>query len=254
MGIHLDADWYEIPTPFPAENLGVFVTSYIPTTYRRREDSIYDLVDSLAEIVKAKKGNYIAFFPSHVYLRSALEKFTERYPGMKTLQQSSMMSDEERLEFLTEFDDVETEKLGFAVMGGVFGEGVDLKGSKLIGAIIIGVGLPQLSLERDLIRDYFDERVDGDSSANGSAIASASGRGGVDGFDYAYQYPGMNRVLQTAGRVIRSETDQGIVCLIDHRFNESRYRQLFPVNWQPQVMRNKNELAQSIKRFWSTID
>ena len=254
MGIHLDADWYEIPTPFPAENLGVFVTSYIPTTYRRREDSIYDLVDSLAEIVKAKKGNYIAFFPSHVYLRSALEKFTERYPGMKTLQQSSMMNDEERLEFLTEFDDVETEKLGFAVMGGVFGEGVDLKGSKLIGAIIIGVGLPQLSLERDLIRDYFDERVDGDSSANGSASASASERGGVDGFDYAYQYPGMNRVLQTAGRVIRSETDQGIVCLIDHRFNESRYRQLFPVNWQPQVMRNKNELAQSIKRFWSTID
>jgi DNA excision repair protein ERCC-2 len=242
MGIHLDADWYEIPTPFPAQNLGVFVTSYIPTTYRRREDSIYDLVDSLAEIVRAKKGNYIAFFPSHAYLRTALEKFTERYPGMNTLQQSSIMNDEERLDFLNQFDDVDTEKLGFAVMGGVFGEGVDLKGSKLIGAIIVGVGLPQLSLERDLIRDYFDERVD------------SSEYGRTDGFDYAYQYPGMNRVLQTAGRVIRSETDLGIVCLIDHRFNESRYRQLFPVSWQPQVMRNKNELAQSVKQFWSNID
>jgi DNA excision repair protein ERCC-2 len=102
--------------------------------------------------------------------------------------------------------------------------------------------LPQLSLERDLIRDYFDERVD------------SSEYGRTDGFDYAYQYPGMNRVLQTAGRVIRSETDLGIVCLIDHRFNESRYRQLFPVSWQPQVMRNKNELAQSVKQFWSNID
>lgn len=238
MGIHLDADWYEIPTPFPAQHLGVFVTSYIPTTYRRREDSIYDLVDSLAEIVQAKKGNYIAFFPSHAYLRQALEKFSERYPEMKTLQQDSIMSDEQRLDFLNEFDDVVTEKLGFAVMGGVFGEGVDLKGSKLIGAIIVGVGLPQLSLERDLIRDYFNEHADSN----------------VDGFDYAYQYPGMNRVLQTAGRVIRSETDKGIVCLIDHRFNEARYRQLFPSSWEPEVMRNKNELSQSVKRFWADVD
>ena len=103
--------------------------------------------------------------------------------------------------------------LGFAVMGGVFGEGIDLVGDRLIGAIIVGVGLPQLCVERDLIRDYFQEKTGA-------------------GFDYAYTFPGMNRVLQATGRVIRSETDRGVVLLIDARFAEPRYRRLFPAWWQ----------------------
>ncbi len=139
------------------------------------------------------------------------------------------MSDAERGEFLGRFDDDPDETLlGFAVMGGVFGEGVDLKGTRLIGVIIAGVGLPQIGIERDLIRDHFDGQ----------------------GFEFAYQYPGMNRVLQTAGRVIRDEADRGIVCLVDSRFAQQRYRRLFPAEWEVSVASDNESLTTGIARFW----
>ena len=116
-------------------------------------------------------------------------------------------------------------------MGGVFGEGIDLVGDRLIGAIIVGVGLPQLCVERDLIRDYFEERTGA-------------------GFDYAYTFPGMNRVLQATGRVIRSETDRGVVLLIDARFAEPRYRRLFPAWWHPARARNTAEIRSALAKFW----
>lgn len=230
MGLNENSLWYQIPSPFNANNLGVFTTSFLSTTYNNRTGSLYDLADTLALIVEARRGNYLVFFPSHAYLQMVLEKFRERHPSVDTVSQAASMNDGERTQFLAEFDETETPILGFAVMGGIFGEGVDLKGTRLIGAIVVGVGLPQIGTERNTIRDYFEP----------------SGKG----FEFAYQYPGMNRVLQTAGRVIRSESDRGIVCLIDHRFNDSTYRQLFPGHWQVQQARHQHHLQQLLTEFW----
>ena len=123
--------------------------------------------------------------------------------------------------------------VGFAVMGGVFGEAIDLEGDRLTGAVIIGVGLPALCVERDLIRKYFDEH---------------SGTG----FEFAYQYPGINKVFQASGRVIRSENDRGIVLLIDKRFSSSRYRSLFPEEWNPVFVRNEDQIQNVLRNFWGS--
>lgn len=230
LGLSEEANWYQLPSPFDPANLGVFATSFLSTTYHNRQASLYDLVDTLATIVQAQSGNYIAFFPSYAYLNMVYEKFSERYPGYRLVLQEAGMDDGARAGFLEAFEQTNQATLGFAVMGGVFGEGVDLKGEKLIGVIVVGVGLPQIGVERDLIKQHFD--ADG------------------QGFEYAYQYPGMNRVLQTAGRVIRSETDRGVVCLIDHRFNEARYRELMPGHWQVNLVKNANQLGQALQSFW----
>ncbi|MFN3238991.1 MAG: ATP-dependent DNA helicase, partial [Pseudomonadales bacterium] len=230
LGLSEEANWYQLPSPFDPANLGVFATSFLSTTYHNRQASLYDLVDTLATIVQAQSGNYIAFFPSYAYLNMVYEKFSERYPGHRLVLQEAGMDDGARAGFLEAFEQTNQATLGFAVMGGVFGEGVDLKGEKLIGVIVVGVGLPQIGVERDLIKQHFD--ADG------------------QGFEYAYQYPGMNRVLQTAGRVIRSETDRGVVCLIDHRFNEARYRELMPDHWQVNLVKNANQLGQALQSFW----
>ena len=143
------------------------------------------------------------------------------------------MTEPERDAFLTAFSIEQGETLvGFAVLGGIFGEGIDLVGERLIGAVIVGVGLPQLCVERNLIRDYFQ-------------------RQNVTGFDYAYTFPGMNRVLQAIGRVIRSETDGGVVLLIDARFNEVRYRRLFPAWWKFMKVRNSDTLREAVAAFWN---
>jgi DNA excision repair protein ERCC-2 len=142
------------------------------------------------------------------------------------------MTEAEREAFLAAFHTEHGATLvGFAVMGGVFGEAIDLVGERLIGAVIVGVGLPQLCLERNLIRDYFQQKT-------GS------------GFDYAYTFPGMNRVLQATGRVIRSETDRGVVLLLDARFAERRYQRLFPGWWRPMAVRDAARLREGVSRFW----
>jgi DNA excision repair protein ERCC-2 len=142
------------------------------------------------------------------------------------------MTESERDAFLAAFTVEHGETLvGFAVLGGIFGEGIDLVGERLIGAVIVGLGLPQLCVERDLIRDYFQQR-------------------NASGFDYAYTFPGMNRVLQAIGRVIRSETDRGVVVLIDARFNEARYRRLFPVWWKFVRVRHSASLEEAVGAFW----
>ena len=143
------------------------------------------------------------------------------------------MSESERDAFLAAFAVEHGETLvGFAVLGGIFGEGIDLVGERLIGAVIVGVGLPQLCVERNLIRDYFQSQ---------NAL----------GFEYAYTFPGMNRVLQAIGRVIRSETDRGVVLLLDRRFGEARYRRLFPAHWRPAIVRHATTLQDSVREFWA---
>ncbi len=234
LGLGEDSQWYHLPSPFDPNNLGVFVTSYLATTYHNRASSLYDLVDTIATLIAGQSGNYIVYFPSYAYLNMVYDKFVERHPGNKVIKQEPGMSDEERESFLETFDQDQTPVTGFAVMGGVFGEGVDLKGRRLIGVVVVGVGLPQIGIERDLIRDHFDQTG--------------------QGFEYAYQYPGMIRVLQTAGRVIRSEQDRGVVCLIDHRFNESRYRRLLPDHWQMTQVKSSGQLARELDTFWRKFE
>ena len=189
--------------------------------------------DALAALAGGKVGNYLAFFPSYAYLRRVHEDFTARYPGIATLAQESGLDDAARAAFLQKFtpDPAQT-LLGFGVMGGIFGEGVDLVGDRLIGCAIVGVGLPQVNPRQEILRRYYDEQ---------------SGTG----FDYAYRYPGMNKVLQAAGRVIRTAGDRGVVLLLDDRFARSEYTRLFPRHWQHLKYLNGTEaLKEELDRFW----
>jgi len=165
-----------------------------------------------------------------------LAEFQSCHPSVSVLVQRPGMTELERDNFLAAFSVEHGETLvGFAVLGGVFGEGIDLVGERLIGAIIVGVGLPQLCVERDLIRAYFQQQ---------NSL----------GFEYAYTFPGMNRVLQAMGRVIRSEADRGVVLLIDARFNEVRYRRLFPPWWKCVRVRHSSALEEAVVRFWQTVN
>jgi len=204
-----------LDSPFDDKNLCVMAELGVETRYKRRDESYDKIAALIKEILCAKRGNYLVFFPSYAYLKNVVELF-EIAPAdsYKIIVQQSGMSENERSEFLNHFDDGGGGVVGFAVMGGVFGEGIDLVGDRLSGAIIIGVGLPQVSDERELISQYFDAK-------------------NLSGFDYAYVFPGINRVLQAAGRVIRTENDRGVVCLIDSRFALGRYRELLPKRWLP---------------------
>lgn len=228
LGVDPEADWYQVPSPFDPENLGVYVASFVDTSFRGRDQSRSSLVDLIASVTSAKAGNYLVFFPSYRYLEDTLSAFETRYPETEVIRQAPTMTDAQRQAFLDELKPGGV-SLGFAVMGSVFSEGVDLVGDRLIGTIIVGVGLPQICEERELIKTHFEP----------------------DGFEYAYQYPGMTRVLQTAGRVIRSDQDRGIVCLVDTRFKESRYQDLFPVEWQVEVVTNQSALDSGLEVFWA---
>ena len=222
----------QLASPFPPENLAVLMHDRIGTRFNTRAETLPEVAQAIGAVTGERRGNYIVYFPSYQYLRAVQEQFQALRPAIRLLAQRPGMSEAEREAFLAAFAAGHTETLvGFAVMGGIFGEGIDLAGERLIGAIIVGVGLPHLCLERDLIRRLFQENL-------GS------------GFDYAYTYPGMNRVLQATGRVIRSETDCGVVLLIDTRFGEPRYRRLFPAWWRPTRVRNPAQIGQAVRHFW----
>lgn len=222
----------QLSSPFPAENLAVLIHDRIQTQFKARADSLGEVVHAIGTTVQGRPGNYLVYFPSYQYLNAVLPEFQVSYPGIAVRVQRPSMTERERDEFLAAFAVEHGETLvGFAVLGGIFGEGIDLVGEDLIGAIIVGVGLPQLCVERDLIREYFQKQ-------NSS------------GFEYAYTFPGMNRVLQAIGRVIRSENDRGVVLLIDVRFNEARYRRLFPPWWKYARVRHLSALEGALSEFW----
>jgi DNA excision repair protein ERCC-2 len=221
-------------SPFPTENVSLLIHNGIATKYAQRADSYAAIAESIESICCAHVGNYLVFFPSYAYLAAVLELLKERLPERQLLVQDRGMTEEAREAFLGQFSANNQETLvGLAVMGGIFGEGIDLVGERLIGAVVVGVGVPQVCLERDLIKDYFD-------------------RENNSGFAYAYQYPGFNRVLQATGRVIRTETDRGIIILMDERFTHARYRHLFPAHWQGfQVVQTTSEIKDKLTRFWA---
>ncbi len=222
-----------LPSPFPEKNFGIFVHDGVETTWKRREAHFDNVAESLAAAVSPKRGNYIAYFPSYAYLEAVRERFENRFPDTRLKIQSPGMGEGERDAFLSEFrEDVAETLLGFAVMGGVFGEGVDLCGERLSGVIVVGVGLPQVNMEQEEIRRHFDDTES-------------------MGFEYAYRYPGMNRVLQSAGRVIRSESDRGFVLLLDRRFTSPGTRTLFPAHWRKvAVLHTASVVSETVRKFW----
>ena len=220
-------------SPFPRENLGLWCASHISTRYKDRDGCITQIAELLAELVSAKPGNYLAFFPSYSYMQTVADAFAQLCPAIDTLCQTSGMEEAQRAEFLAKFTPHPGGTLlGFAVMGGVFGEGVDLTGDRLIGVAVIGPGLPQVGPRQEQLREYFDTT-----------------RGA--GFDYAYRFPGMNKVLQAAGRVIRTPDDKGVVLLIDDRFAAPDTRRLMPPHWQDLGLVNSREaLQKALRTFW----
>lgn len=221
-----------LESPFPSENLLLMVQDRVATTLRSRAESYSSVAASIAALAQTKAGNYLAFFPSYEYMTRVLEEFHSAFPQFSTVTQKSGMTESERDGFL-EFFGVSSERtvVGFAVLGGIFGEGIDLVGDRLIGVAVVGIGLPQICLERDLIREFWQN----------------SGR---SGFDYAYTFPGMNRVLQAVGRLIRTETDRGVVLLIDERFARRTQRALFPSWWNATAARSAVEIATQCEQFW----
>ena len=226
---------YALPSPFDSANLGLFVADWVSTKYRDRERSLRPVAELLKALLHGKRGNYLAYFPSYSYMNEVYRVFRELYPQVDTLLQTSGMTEEARGEFLEQFDVARPQTLlGFCVLGGIYAEGIDLRGERLIGTAIVGVGLPQVNAEQEILRTYYD-RING------------------AGFPFAYQYPGMNKVLQAAGRVIRSEQDRGIVLMIDSRFSTASYRELFPLHWQhARTVRSVKELEQVVTTFWQS--
>ena len=222
-----------LPSPFPSENFRLIIGGNISTRYRDRADSYMEVANYIKAAVQHKVGNYLVFFPSFQYLQQVLEVYENNRSEEIIMVQQRGMKDKEREDFLNAFEEVpQRTMIAFAVMGGIFSEGIDLVGNRLSGAVIVGVGLPQLSAERDLISGYYRQR---------------NGRG----FEYAYQLPGFNRVMQAAGRVIRGETDRGFVLLLDDRFLHRRYLDLFPGEWEHyRKARSSHEVSHLLTTFW----
>lgn len=224
----------ELDSPFSPDNLCLLIAGDISTRFREREKGLERIALYLAKLLEQKQGNYLVFFSSYRYMEQVYEHFSRLYPGVKTLLQSREMAEREKEGFLTAFSaDAADSLLGFAVLGGIFAEGIDLKGERLSGVIIVGVGHPLICLERELIREYFQIK-------NGA------------GYEFAYLYPGMNKVLQAAGRTIRSISDRGVVLLIGQRFNTGRYRGMFPASWRHnRLIGSPEQLPIYLAPFWS---
>lgn len=220
-------------SPFPRDNLCLLIGDTISTKYKDRENTYLDVVKYIEEFISRKKGNYFVFFPSYKYMEYVYDCFIDRNPDINTIIQENLMDEKEREDFLDKFNsDQDETMIAFAVLGGIFSEGIDLIGEKLIGAVVVGVGLPQICNERNIIREYFDLK-------NGL------------GYEYAYMYPGMNKVLQAAGRVIRSEEDRGAILLIDDRFTTAKYRRLFPEEWNHfKRVKNPEMIKFNLYDFW----
>ncbi len=223
-----------LPSPFEASNLSLTIAQNVSTKYKNREKSLTAVAGYIKSVLEARKGNYFVFFPSYRYMNEVYSIFTEQYPSFQILLQQPAMGEEDKESFLECFQQATEDGLAaFAVMGGVFSEGIDLAGDRLIGAVIVGVGLPQVCFERDIIMGYFNAKNN-------------------MGFEYAYMYPGMNKVLQAAGRVIRDESDRGAVLLVDERFAGSRYADMFPEEWMHNSkVRSPQELERLLGKFWS---
>lgn len=221
-------------SPFEPDKRLLLLGNDVSTKYTRRGPEMYrKYAEYVMHVIKGRTGNYIAFFPSYRFLEKVWEVFMELpQEQIEVVVQSQYMTEQEREEFLKKFEQERAHSLiGFCVMGGVFSEGIDLTEDKLIGAMIIGTGLPQVCLERELLKYYFDRK-------------------NLNGFDYAYLYPGMNKVLQSAGRVIRTDQDRGVITLLDDRFMDRQCQEVFPREWNDFQICNSENIEEKIAKFW----
>lgn len=226
-----------INSPFHSQNRKILVANDVSSKYTRRTaDEYRKIAEYIEKIVSVKKGNYMIFAPSYQFMEEILKEMERGKGDYEIAVQKQSMAESEREEFLSAFHNPHQKTfLSFCVMGGIFSEGIDLTEDKLIGCIIIGTGLPQICMEKEVVKTYFDE----------------SGR---NGFDYAYLYPGVNKVLQAAGRVIRTEKDTGIIVLLDDRFLRKEYAALFPREWHDREMVNLRGISSKVEKFWENIE
>lgn len=232
LGGDSDVPTMKLPSPFSKKNLLLLVRGDISTRYKDRHRSYQKIVDSIYSLVKQKVGNYLVFFPSYQYLNDVLNLYPKE-DNVNIIVQTKEMDRLQKDIFLNNFKkNPDNTTIGFAVLGGSFSEGIDLTNDKLIGAVIVGVGLPGICFERDIMKEYYDSKEE-------------------SGFDYAYTNPGMNKVMQAAGRVIRTKDDVGVVLLIDERFLTRKYQDLFKVEWSHYIdVYSEDEIVSYTSRFW----
>ena len=222
-----------LPSPFDPRQTCLVTATGVSTRYGDREKTAKKIASLIAATVSGKRGNYMFYFPSYDYMEIVYDIFSQKWPKVLTVKQERGMTLSAREAFLDSFADTGELRVGFCVLGGSFSEGVDLPGRRLIGVGIVGVGLPGLSSERNLLKEYYDDTRE-------------------SGYDYAYTYPGMNRVLQAAGRVIRRESDCGVIVLMDDRYATPQYKFLFPDHWlNAKSATNAAELANIVSDFWN---
>lgn len=227
---------------FDPRKRGLFIANDVTSKYTRRTDmEYYNIAAYISKIINQREGNYMLFFPSHAFLQNVYEAFYHHFLDMSRMDcilQEEYMDEQSREAFLSRFENKPgTEKgqagtlIGFCVLGGIFSEGIDLKKDSLIGAVIVGTGLPQVCNEREILKSFFESQGD-------------------NGFDFAYKYPGMNKVLQAAGRVIRTVDDVGIVALLDERFLTAAYLRMFPREWEDYERVSLEQIEKRVERFW----
>ena len=220
-----------LPSPFPVDNLKIIIAPKVSIRYKNRDSSYQQVADYIKAFVKNKVGNYFIFLPSYEYLTNLMPYID--MDDVDVYEQDRGMSDEDKEQFLTNFKPhPERTTLGFVIVGGAFGEGIDLVSDRLIGAIIVGIGMPKINFVSDQIMKYYDAREQ-------------------SGYNYAYLNPGMNKVMQALGRVIRSETDRGAVLLIDERYLTNDYRDLFKSEWRKyEVAFSPKEVSDILQEFF----
>ena len=226
-----------VESPFSREKRCILSARDVSTLYTRRSYEEYrKIAEYIARAVLQKKGNYMVFFPSYKMLEEVYDIYEREFSvnWIRSICQTSAMKEREREEFLQEFEQEDDSLVAFCIMGGIFSEGIDLLGEKLIGAILVGTGLPQIGNEREILRDFYAEE-------------------GENGFDYAYRYPGMNKVLQAAGRVIRTKEDTGMILLLDERFWQREYSSLFPVEWSDRMACTLTDVEEKLELFWKNV-
>ena len=209
----------------------------VSSRYSRRGRQEYEKVCGyIRAMAGARAGNYLVFFPSYAFMDGVYEALSAgSREGLRIIRQSSRMTEAERETFLEEFGTQpaaeEGSLVGFCVMGGIFSEGIDLTGERLVGVIVVGTGLPQICTEREILRGFYDEA-------------------GKCGFDFAYRFPGMNKVQQAAGRVIRTARDRGVIVLLDDRFLHEESAALFPREWDDCQVTDRRRFAVQVREFW----
>ena len=237
LGLDRSSGAITLASPFSEEQMQVIVMNKVSTRTSERERTLGAVCRVIAATLSAKRGNYMIFAPSYAYAEALYKYFSNKYPKIRSILQTQSMTDEKRREFLEGFDDPTGNYLvAFCVLGSIYSEGIDLTGNKLIGAVVVGIGTPALSFEREAIAAYYDEKMD-------------------SGKQFAYVYPGLNKVLQAAGRVIRTEEDRGVIVLVDDRFDDPIYKKTAPKVWRGmKFLSDARELKEELEAFWLEAD